>query len=48
LQDAQTGGASGKVFEGVPADDMAQRKDLPVRRFAEFCYHVKASHNEQI
>ena len=36
------------MFECVSTNDVAQRENLAVREFCNFCEYVKAGHNEQI
>ncbi len=47
-QDPQAGKAGDQMFEGVTADEMAERTDLAVRQFADLGEHVEASHDEEV
>src|SRR5229473_6605429 len=47
-QDPESSDAGGQMFECVSANDVAQRENLAVREFCNFCAHLKTGHNEQI
>jgi hypothetical protein len=47
-QNQETSGSGGEMFEGVPADEMAEREDLAVGGLADLGEQVKASNREQV